>query len=178
MYETYHDLIYNYSDAEWEKTHAATEKYRKDCQEKVENVTFETRDAVWKTLNPSSSNSSGNRPDGKRRYHPMFFQGSLEERKLDKVMNFFDLIAHQYGRGVLKLGDISGIAGYHLGVIGTRKVIQYYLVLNAEKWSDLSYQAAVGTEPPFTNLKRLLKDLEKWQKKRTGKRLWQGTTKA
>ena len=125
------------------------------------NIPREIRQSVWEAFNPKES-----LPVGKRRYHPMFFQGSPEEKRLDRVLHHFDMIAYYWLQGTIHIKDISGVAGYHLGVIGTRRVIRYYLRLNDKRWPLLPYKQAVGGEPPFAQLADLLKELEKWQRKR------------
>ena len=91
----------------------------------------------------------------------MFFQGSSEEKRLDKVLHHFDIIAYNWSQDVISIEDISGTIGYHLEIIRKRNVIQYYLELNADRWKLLSDTS----EPPFTKLNNLLKRLEERQKK-------------
>ena len=161
LQSAFYDLIYNYTDDKWASADAAfgaeARKYEKNT-----NIPMEIRNRVWEKLNPEEIPTAA----GKRRYHPMFFQGSEEERRLDKVLHHFGLIAHYWSRRAIDISDISGVAGYHLGVIGTREVSKYYMEISITRWNYLPYGDAIGVEPPFKQLKTLLEELERWQKKR------------
>ena len=159
LQSAFHDLILNYTDDKWVDARAAV-RAEEDKYEKNTKVPTEIRDRVWEKLNPGETPTAA----GNRRYHPMFFQGSEEERRLDRVLHHFGLIAHYWSRRAIDISDISGVAGYHLGVIGTREVSKYYIKISIERWDYLSYRVASGTEPPFKQLETLLKEMEKWQK--------------
>ena len=169
LYSAYQELIYNYSNSEWNKAWIKTKKYEAKYEGNID-IPHEVRQSVWKAFNPEEI-----LPVGSRRYHPMFFQGSLEEQRLDRVLHYFDIIAYHWSRGVISIEDISGTIGYHLGIIRKRDVIQRYLKLNADRWDLLSDTG----EPPFTKLKALLdklekkqkKELERWQKRKSARHL-------
>lgn len=118
MRRAFHERVCRYRDADWEEVaELASEFGSKD------RFNPEVREQVWQVLCPLNKD----RQEGARRYHPMFFQRSLEERRPDMLLHYFDLIAYHWRRGVLDIKDISGVAGYRLSVIKGRKVIQCYL---------------------------------------------------
>ena len=162
LQSAFYDLIYTYSEKEWEAALFAcreeVSKYKDDI-----DIPTEIRDRVWEKLDPEGKRSVC----GRRRYHPMFFQGSEEEIRLDKVLHHFSLIAHYWSRGAIDIHDISGVSGYYLSVIRARPVIRYYLDMSEEKWKLLPYEQEVGAEPPFKQLGTLLEDLQEWQMQRS-----------
>ena len=106
------------------------------------------------------------REPGLRFYDPDFFQGSKEEQRLDAVLHYFDVLAYNYRKGLISLADISGVSGYHLAVIGSRDVVQYYLAQNKAYWDNLPYKTRVGAEPPFVSLGVLLAELKNYNESR------------
>ncbi len=149
LYSAFHDLISKYSDEDWEAVRSLVEK---SLNRNDKKKTPDMRKEAWEAL--ASLNSE--RLEGSRLYHPDFFQGSVEEKRLDSVLQFFDVLAYNYRNGLISVRDIRGVAGYHLAVIGTREVTDYYLRRNAEFWRNLPFEERVGAEPPFENLRQLL----------------------
>jgi hypothetical protein len=149
LYQTFHELIYSYPDSAFEKI----EKIRADQQlDKAERPVFD-----------AFTQMQGERQPGSRFYHPCLFQGSPEERKLDAFLGFFDVIAYYYARGFLRIEDIAGSVGYFLAVLRARKVVTEYMKLNDEAWRSPEYKT-MGTTPPFSYLRRLLDDLDSYNR--------------
>ena len=162
LQSAFYDLIYTYRKKEWKAAFFACRREESIYKNDID-IPTKIRDRVWEKLNPEGDRSIC----GRRRYHPMFFQGSEEERRLDRVLHHFGLIAHYWSRGAIDIHDISGVSGYHLSVISARQVIRYYLYINVKKWKFLPYAREVGAEPPFEQLSTLLKELEEWQTQRS-----------
>jgi hypothetical protein len=153
VYDAFHELIYNYSDDEFDNVRSLLPPTINRNARKSDAV----KSQVWKLLEGFNEG----RGEGSRFYDPDFFQGSLEERRLDSVLHYFDVIAYNYRNSLLRITDIEGVAGYHLAVIGTRKVTTYYLQRNEDYWKTLPYETRVGAEAPFENLRLLLDGIKR-----------------
>lgn len=150
---TYHDLIYTYDDEKFNKIKIMREK---------ENIRkFPSDKPVFKPF--SRFQGSRGRKRGRRLYHPALFQGSDEERNLDTLLGYLNIIAYHYDKGAIDISDIGGSIGYHLSVVNSRAVIQEYFRLCDQAWSsDPAYRRKFGATPPFFHLRKLLVDIEKY----------------
>ena len=95
-----------------------------------------------------------------------FFQGSIEEQRLDAVLHYFDMLAYNQQRNLISAEDISGVSGYHLAVIGSRDIINYYLDQIKNNWEYLPYKKRISAEEPFDNLRKLLADVKRINEKK------------
>lgn len=111
------------------------------------------------------ANLQDGRKEGSRLYHPEKFQGSEEEKRLDSLLGYFNIVAYYYNRKVLSLNDINGSIGYYLMVMASRRVIKEYMNLIVASWEKheqkQGYAKAYGIEQPLLDLKRLLDDLQR-----------------
>lgn len=148
LYQTFHELIYTYTDSVFDKVDNIRKEQNLDTQPKP-------------VFNPFEELQDG-RQVGSRLYHPRLFQTSPEERRLDALLGYFDVIAYYYAKGFLRIEDIAGSVGYFLAVMKARKVICDYMELNREAWSTPEYNRKMGATPPFSYLKRLLDDIQKY----------------
>lgn len=168
LYGAFHELIYLYNDDVWKEVKKTVDKLHLDRDQ--ENKTSDMREKAWEALDDINEGHS----TGKRFYDPDFFQGSLEEQRLDSVLHYFDMLAYNFNKGLITIDDITGVSGYHLAVIDSRKVIEYYFERNINFWKKLPYEKMVGAEPPYKNLRELLKLIRTRNKKRTGQILMRG----
>jgi predicted outer membrane lipoprotein len=148
LYQTFHELIYDYTDVRFEKVESIRKEQHLDNQEKPVFAPFESL--------------QGGRQTGSRLYHPRLFQGSPEERRLDALLGYFDVIAYYYAKGYLRIEDIVGSVGYFLAVMKARKVVSDYLKANREAWMNPEYNSSMGVTPPFAYLQRLLDDIQEY----------------
>lgn len=151
LYSAFHDLIYKYNDDVWKNT-------KKLCQQTINGYDpFNIKmDKCWVDL----QNINTNKQQGSRFYHPAVFQGSLEEQRLDAVLHYFDILAYNRKQKLISIDDITGVSGYHLTVIGSRRIIRYYLNINKVQWKKLPYHKKMRSEEPFKNLRRLLFEIK------------------
>jgi len=164
LYSAFHELIYSYDDKTWGEVEKLMPS---DLDREEVNKTHEMREKSWEALQTINNNKE----TGVRIYDPDFFQGSLEEQRLDAVLHYFDMLAYNQQRKLITVEDITGVSGYHLAVIGSRKVIKYYLDRNKEWWKNLPYEERVGAEEPFENLRNLLKEIKLKNMGTTGRKL-------
>lgn len=115
---TFHDLVYLYKDENFEKIHKTKEIDLKDAGE-VLNTFFLT----------GEGEINHNRIEGTRFYHLTNFQGSEEERKLDSLLYYFDVIGYYYEKGLITLTDVNGTIGYFIDCLSSRKCTKTYLEL-------------------------------------------------
>lgn len=134
--------------------------------------TPDTRKQSWQAL----ATINDGRAEGSRYYDPDFFQHSPEERRLDSVLHYFDMLAYNEDRKLISVEDITGVAGYHLAVIGSRAVVQYYLERNRVWWAHLPYHEAVGAEEPYHYLRALLSKIKTRNKSLAARTLSQEAT--
>lgn len=112
--------------------------------------------------------------EGFRLYHPEYFQWSEEERRLDGLLGYFDVIGYYYHRGFLKMDDIVGSLGWILTVLRAKEVVQRYLRFTDERFQKLREENTIDLShalPPFIYLKRLLDDFERYNQKTGEQRL-------
>jgi hypothetical protein len=150
LYQAFHDLVYTYTTAKF----AEVEKIRRE----------KNLDSHDKPVFEPFKELQGDRGIGRRFYHPALFQGSLEERRLDALLGYFDVIAYYYAKGFLRIEDIIGSIGYFLAVMQDRPVIKEYMRVNKEAWQSPEYRT-MGVTPPFSYLRRLLADVETYNRK-------------
>ncbi len=148
LYQTFHELIYTYTNSVFEKVDGIRKDQKLDNCEKPVFAPF--------------AEIQSDRQVGSRLYHPQLFQGSPEERKLDALLGYFDVIGFYYAKGYLRIEDIVGSVGYFLAVMKARQVVCYYLKINREAWADPEYNRTMGVTPPFAYLNRLLDDIQEY----------------
>ena len=163
------ELIYTYNDDDWNAVKAKLPK----ALNRESKKTSAMRENSWKALETLNIG----RAEGRRLYDPDFFQGSEEEKRLDAVLHFFDVLAYGYRSKMISVADLAGVAGYHLTIIGSREVTTYFLKRNKEFWDNLPYRERVGAEPPFENLRVLLKAVKQYNRTARAKEQLQGTLK-
>lgn len=151
LYQSFHDLIYTYRDSDFEKLEKIRVEQKLDSKDKP----------VFDAFTPLQ----GSREIGSRFYHPRLFQGSPEERRLDSLLGYFDVIAYYYAKGYLRIEDIVGSVGYFLAVMKARGVICHYMRLNREAWNNADYNKEMGVTPPFSYLNRLLDDIKTYNER-------------
>lgn len=151
--DTYHYLVYTYTDGTFVKVCEAL------------NAKGNTEDPIdHKKMYSCLEALQDGREEGLRFYHPEKFQGSVEEKRLDSLLGYFNIIAYYHNKKVLSLDDINGSIGYHLTVMASRNVIKAYLGLIDRSWKE-RYAQTYGLEQPLLDLKKLLKDVRR--KRRT-----------
>lgn len=104
---------------------------------------------------------SGRKP-GERFYHPDYFQGSPEERKLDVLLGYLDVIGYQYQHGLVKMPDIVGMLGYQLSMVSSRRVIQNYLDGTNRQWWQSTPQSKESALVPYVYLRLLISGFKKF----------------
>lgn len=139
--QAYHYLIYTYNDSIYKKFKSATPEEKDKLQ--------------------------GVRTEGNRLYDPDSFQGGEEERRLDALLGYFDIVGYHYWTGALEIKDIARLLGYHLTILAKRDVIVDYLNAVPNYWKKVSGQTeAVG---PFRYLTVLLQDFVRFNEDEQGK---------
>ena len=150
LYTAWHDLIYTYKD---------------DIFERIDKACKNAANAKPPHFESFEEHQDGRSP-GRRYYHPRVFQGSEEERRLDGLLGFFDVIGYHYHRGLLPIQEVAWTIGYHLSVMATRKVFQAYMELNVNAWpKETDYTEEMGAPSPYSHLRALLEDLRQYNKK-------------
>lgn len=148
--DTFHYLVYTYEDEYF---------CRVKMKLKDDGITVESGQKMMFQCLDALPFQDG-REEGFRFYHPGMFQGSTEERRLDSLLGYFNIIAYYYKKEkLLSMNDINGSIGYHLTVIGEKAVIAEYMSIMEEGWKKGEYAEKFGMQEPFRDLKDLLRDL-------------------
>ena len=141
----YYDLVQEYPIRQWKKIHGKVLKHG----EKLEKEP----DRIWQLIEKQNQG----REEGRRHYHPAFFQGSPEEQRLDRLLGYFDIVAFHVIEGEVKLNDVKAMLGYHLHALATSPPIQTYLEVIQEAWeTNPAYRRRFGDQLPFYYLRKLL----------------------
>ena len=113
-------------------------------------------------LDPDTST----RPEGLRPFNPDKFQGTEEERRLDALLGYFDIIGYHYHTGAIDMVEIAGVLGYQLAALSTRDVIREYLDSLPKYWAESSFsKRGPKAVAPFRYLTVLLTDFQKFNEK-------------
>jgi hypothetical protein len=153
MYDAFHDLVYSYRDTDWERVEALVgAQFGGDALDRyVRSKDPNARQTAWTAI----AELNGSLSEGSRRYHPAFFQASEEERRLDQVLEYFNMIASYWTRHLLKDEDIEPLDSYILLLLD-RKAINYYLDYSAKIWQDEDEIRRREPTMPFLHLRGLL----------------------
>lgn len=104
---------------------------------------------------------------GSRYYHPDCFQGSEEERRLDGLLGYLDIIGYHYHYGVIPMSILAGMLNSQLSTLVGRDVIRYYLGVSAnEDWfatTDIQRKSG-AVQVPFLYLRNMLSEYQKYNK--------------
>jgi len=142
---TFHELIYLYKDDYFKLIHNNKPIELSDA-DKVLNTFFELEE----------NKINNGRKVGSRFYHLTQFQGSEEERKLDSLLYYFDVIGYYYNKGLISMTDINGTIGYFVDCLSSRECTKTYLELiykSGKNRSDAIIQ--------FRYLNKMIKDFKK-----------------
>lgn len=101
--------------------------------------------------------------EGMKFYNPATFQDSEEERRLDVLLGFFNILGYHYHSGIVSIEDIAGVMEFYLVALSTRKVIVEYMEeIIPDNWEKTSF-AEYG-DTPYRHLRNLLRDFRKFNK--------------
>lgn len=103
------------------------------------------------------------RPDGHPTWHPETFQGSDEERRVDALFGYLDILGYYWAKDLANVEDIESILGYTIGIINSRQVTKDYFKLiddGWERWRELGWPPPPTRIKPFSYLDELRRKLE------------------
>jgi hypothetical protein len=150
LHLAFHELIYSYGDDKYAQIEKiAQELHLKDQKERP---IFEPFAEINK-----------DRPIGARFFHPALLQLSPEERRLDALLGYFDVVGYYYVKNILQMRDIAGTLGYQLSLMRRRRVVITYLDLTKHWWHTLPNPEELGVAP-FQYLRKLLDGLAEYNK--------------
>jgi len=133
--ETFHSLVYTYDDKKFDAFVVADDSEKREL-------------------------NSGRVP-GTRYFDPETVSGTEEERKLDALLGYLDIIAYHHHRRLIHMRDIAGVLGYHLAIISNRKAVTEYRESIPKFWSKSKFEKMYGANSvPLRYLDKLLKDYQ------------------
>jgi hypothetical protein len=106
---------------------------------------------------------------GSRLWHPELFQLSAEEKRLDSLLGYLDVVAYQWSSGVLTLEDVRGSLGYYLEIIAGRQCVKDYFKYITETWDGTPYGKR-GAPMPYLHLTSLLSTIDDESARETARR--------
>jgi hypothetical protein len=141
LYGTWHDLIYGYSNTVYAVLDAHVRQhgaYPTEIQVPGEAA------IAWKP----------------EYWHPRLFQTTQEERRIDAVLGYIDVIGYYQQAALIDVMDISGLIGEFLQDIRSRTMIYDYFVViwrawELNRWQDRQRQDP-SVRPPFLDFVRML----------------------
>jgi hypothetical protein len=136
--KTFYYLVYNYTDTKFEE--------------------FKNADA------PAREILQKGRPEGYHLFDPDLFQGSEEERHLDSLLGYLDVVGYHHYRKIVHIRDIAGALGWQLAYVASRKVVSAYLTPIPKHWKESSMTRETESVAPFRYLSLMLEELETWNK--------------
>lgn len=153
LYSAFHQLVYTYTDTDFEAVQKAVSQ-KESADPSFSNHARPVFFEITRTL--------GEDAPGSRLYHPRYFQGSAEERRLDMLIGYFDLLGYHYTRGFLPLNDIAGSIGHYLNILSKRAVIREMRKVYHDAIRDPKYAERNGRIRPFPFFEKLMTAIEKY----------------
>jgi len=152
LYSTYHDLVYRYRDQIFEKVEAAAKEHLngRTALTADEKPEFNCLSHVQKSTE-----------EGKRFFHPLFFQFSPEEKKLDGLLDYFNTIGFYLYQGMVRIEDVVAVLGDYLAVLADRKIVDAYLA-TCDDPTQWKYDDTVGATTPYRHLRFLLESYQEY----------------
>jgi hypothetical protein len=109
---------------------------------------------------------------GSRYYHPDCFQGSEEERRLDGLLGYLDIVGYHFHHGIIPMNDLAAMLNYQLATLNGRDVIKFYLGVSAsEGWfanTDIQKQSG-AVQVPFLYLRNMLVEYQRYNEENRAK---------
>ena len=168
LWRTYHQLIYQYWDRDFEKIDGHAKEDKKRMKNRIENPesyegplppTTITVTTVGKDEPPSLT------------YHPWLFQGSGEEERIDALLGFLNGVDYYCAKGLIGVGEVYRHMGTHLLALDSRKVMESYFEINDIEWRNRVLRGNMGVEPATKRAKNLLSCIKAYDKLLIIKRL-------
>jgi len=154
LYGAYFDLVYCYIDSIYDDVEAAANEYmRRNGNAKPP--------AKIKPVFDCFEHLQKNKEAGRRFYHPLFFQFSDEEKKLDSLLDYFNAVGFYLCKGQIKMEDVVALLGDYLAVLADRKIIAAYLRL-CNSPAEWKYDDTVGASTPFPHLHYLIESYKEY----------------
>jgi len=147
--DTFYYLVYTYVDAKFAEIDAALvaaggpEKIGSDPKRIA---------SVFEALQEG-------RIEGHRYFHPSCYQRSLEEKRLDCLLGYFDVLAYYHQNNLVTMEDIAGSLGYHLNILARREVIKQVRSACKNSFKNETYVARNGHAIPFSCLDKFLENV-------------------
>ncbi len=94
-------------------------------------------------------------------YYPYIFQGSEEEKRLDALMGYLNVIGYYHNRGLISTRDIYGSLGYFLLLLQDREAATLHRQMIKDEWGRQERYNRVVPHPPYSYMESLLDVLVK-----------------
>ncbi len=161
--DSFYSLVQEYDRLTWEKVCAELSDYNQSISNKKNKSSHSKKNkGAWKKLNAINKN----RKSGTRYYHPAYFQGSEEERRLDRLLGYFDIIAFHVQNNDFPIEDVESLLGYQINAIGSSQPIKHYMEIIEDNWKDNAvYRRRFGNTIPYYHLRQLIHDIHDRRRK-------------
>lgn len=167
----YFDLIYSYRNSDYDQVSKHVRKYLVSRGSSPTNEAGAIEPALVEEFarqNPLPDfgylpSDLSRAPTGSRRYWPGLSSFSLEERRLDLVLDYFNAVGFYHREGLVALDDIVATLGDYLTTLERRRIVQEYFALLDFRWRNPPNGAQPGNLPetsrPHFYLRHLLNDV-------------------
>jgi hypothetical protein len=155
----FHALVETYNDQLFDQIDAVAKQ--QDAGKKAQGNNAPVFDIFDKFQGERASRS------GYRFYHPECFQGSEEERRLDALIGYLDIVGYHYWYGLIRMRDVAALLNYHLATFASRKVIASYLRVSGEDWwNTTTIKTGSGSaQLPYLYFHHMLGDFVKYNER-------------
>jgi hypothetical protein len=146
----FHDLVATYEDKTFDVVASRVADYELTSKKEDKPIS--------RPLFEPFKDLQDGREAGSRYYHPIYFQGSSEERRLDGLLGYLDIIDYHHYYGLIRTKDVAAMLNYQLAAMASRKVIQTYLQATGEAWfnSTTIRKGSSANQIPFIYLRNML----------------------
>jgi len=138
IYKAFHDLVYSYTDDKYGKIQIEALKDQSISQNVKNIADLLEPDKLKHIPKPFFVNGElqGRREEGARFFLPTLCQFSPEERRLDSLLGYFDVIGFYVDRNIVPINQINGSIGYFLAQFKRRQAVQDYIDASIRFWDD------------------------------------------
>lgn len=157
LYSAFHELVYTYTDADYAEVCRLIAE--KESQNEISAST--PRPYFVEVLRSLGEASNTN-----RLFHPKYFQGSPEERRLDMLIGYFDLLGYHYSKGFLSMGDMAGSLGHYLNIMEKRQIVKDMRQIYKDAIENPDYVRANGQIQPFNFFEKLMRAVAQYNEVR------------
>lgn len=151
LWSTYNELIYRYTNGQFKHVNDDAHE-RGAIHEALERIKSSDPAKGQQIRQNASTGSDGS---GCVRYHPLLFQYTEEESRLDALFGYLRVVDYNSAKGLIGVGEIYSQLGTFLLTMWGRDVVQAYIRANDLAWRNNQFKRKLGVDSPMRAAKNL-----------------------